>query len=105
MTVGSPVPPEGLAGRTMLSVACADLATAVVHLLPPEVPEAKEQRDESPADREQPQVAGDEGGGAVGAPVLAERLAGPAVGVLSLHLVPHCHAHPRLALCPLLVAL
>src|SRR5260221_14769287 len=74
MTLGSPLPPEGLAGRTMLSVACADLATAVVHLLPPEVPEAKEQRDEGPADREQPQVAGDEGGGAIGAAVLAQRL-------------------------------
>src|SRR6266700_3925859 len=52
----------------------AGLATAVVHLLPPEVPEAEQQRGDRPPGRDQPQVGRDHGGMTVGAAVLAERM-------------------------------
>src|SRR5579875_3396053 len=44
-------------------------ATAVEHLLAPEVPEAEHQHDDRPSGAEQPQVAGDQRGMAVGAVV------------------------------------
>src|SRR5689334_13100883 len=73
MTVGSEVRPL-VAGGSTVSVDLACLATAVEHLLPPEEPEAEQQRGHCPADAEQPQVAGDESRVAIGAPVLTQRM-------------------------------
>src|SRR6266699_3451956 len=85
MTVGSaaPLAPPAWSGDVArVAVAApvaaaalfAGLATAVVHLLPPEVPEAEQQRGDRPPGRDQPQVGRDHGGMAVGAAVLAERM-------------------------------
>src|SRR6266571_1808861 len=76
MTVGSPVLRAETAGSVTGMTVFAGLATAVVHLLPPEVPEAKQQGDDRPAGREQPQMAGDERRLAVRAAELAERVVG-----------------------------
>src|SRR6266568_1298148 len=80
MTVGSvvlPAPPawSGSTARVAVPAPFAGLATAVVHLLPPEVPEAEQQRGDRPPGPEQPQVGGNHAGTAVGAAVLAERMA------------------------------
>src|SRR6266567_36723 len=76
MTVGSPVLRAETAGSLTGMTVLAGLATAIVHLLPPEVPEAKQQGEHAPAGREQPQMRRDEGRIAVRAAELAERVVG-----------------------------